>query len=66
MERDGLHANAAVVAHSGFFLVYSMAAEAGKVLAKAIIRGGAYTQSGKAKRDIFVKPPSCIRDGTDI
>ena len=59
-ERDSLRTDAAVVSHMGFILVYSMACIMGMVIAKADIRG-AYTQSGKAKRDVYVEPPYRFR-----
>lgn len=44
----------------GFRVVYSIANMLGMIIAKADIRG-AYTESGEAKRDVYVKPPNRYR-----
>ncbi len=55
-ERESFRTDAAVVSHMGFRMPYSVACAYGMVLAKADIHS-AYTQSGEAKREVFVKPP---------
>ena len=55
-ERESIRSDAAVVPHFGFRLVYSMSVVYGLTLAKMDIRG-AFTQSGDAKREIYVRPP---------
>lgn len=53
---ESLRTDAAVVSHLGFRMIYTIAATSGHKLRKADIRG-AYTQSGKSKRDVYVRPP---------
>jgi len=55
-ERESIRTDAAVVSHIGFRLVYSLAVTNGFIMGKADVRG-AYTQSGEAKRQVYVKPP---------
>jgi len=55
-ERESIRTDAAVVSHVGFRLIYSFAVTNGFILGKADVRG-AYTQSGEAKRLVYVKPP---------
>ncbi len=61
-DRELFRADAAVVSHMGFRMLYSVAHEYGMVPAKADIRG-AYTQLGEAKREVLVNPP--CRVGTE-
>lgn len=55
-EKDSLRTDAAVVSHFGFRMIYAMSVVLRLHLAMGDIRG-AYTQSGDAKKDVFVKPP---------
>ena len=55
-ERESMRTDAAVVSHFGFRMVYSMACMFGMVIGQGDARG-AYTQSGDAKRAIYVRPP---------
>ncbi len=64
-ERESMRTDAAVVSHIGFRTVYSVACTFGMVLAKADIRG-AYTQSGSAKRKVYVKPPFLIGNNSKL
>ena len=51
-----LRTDAAVTSHEGFRLIYSLAAARKFVLGKVDIRG-AYSQSGDAIREVFIRPP---------
>eukprot|EP00171_Calliarthron_tuberculosum_P021983 IDg21983t1 len=55
-ERDSLRTDAAVISHNGFRTLYSAASSYGFLIGKGDIRG-AYTQSGEARRKVYVKPP---------
>ena len=55
-EKEALRTDSAVASHSVFRTVYSLVVTFHLLLAKVDIQG-AYTQSGKAHRDIYVKPP---------
>ncbi len=55
-ERESLRTDAAVVSHDGFRFLYSASVCFGMILGKADIRG-AYTQSGEARREVYVQPP---------
>ena len=55
-EKESLRTNSAVASHTAFRLIYSLVMTFRMVLAKVDIQG-AYTQSGKAHRKVYVKPP---------
>lgn len=55
-ERESLRTDAAVACHMAFRLVHCLARLFGMIFAKGYIRG-AYTQSGPAVWDVYVRPP---------
>lgn len=55
-ERESMRTDAAVVSHMGFRVVYSVSCTFVMVIGQGDVRG-AYTQSGEAKRKVFVRPP---------
>lgn len=55
-ERESLRTDSAVASHFAFGLIYSIAVAFDLMLGKVHIRG-AYTQSGTAQRDVYVRPP---------
>lgn len=58
-ERESLRTDAAVASHVCFRLIYSLAMIFSLILGKLDIRG-AYTQSGPAHRNVYVRPPRCL------
>ena len=55
-EKESLRTDSAVASHTAFRLIYSLVMTFRMVLANVDIQG-AYTQSGKAHRKVYVKPP---------